>query len=405
MTKRQRIEAYLDRLSSGTAPEPDRARAHRRPANDRPGGHRALRQTHPGPAATHTHVPAAGEWPPQPPPMTGTEPRRPSTRGRLRPVPEPDRQPPHNLEAEEAVLGAVLTAGRLLAEVAAVLEEADFYRPAHRAIWRAILRLADRGQPTDPVTVLGELDHSRRAGRCRRRPVPAHPGRGRAHRGQRRPLRPAGRRGGAAPAGDRPRHPPGPLRRRPGRARPSRWRAGRHHHRGIDGRGWAPPIPFGATGGYARLPGRGAARLARRVRGGGRHRHPDPTGSGRHARPGRARHRRRRRRRGPTPTRLARAAVPVRGRGHGRRGPQEQRLHRPHPTGRRLRTRAGHRRPPGDHRDHHPAAHRRPGRRPRRGRRQQGPRRPAGGAAGRGDRPGRRGRQPDRAAGAAVAGR
>jgi replicative DNA helicase len=92
--------------------------------------------------------------------MTGTEPRRPSTRGRLRPVPEPDRPPPHNLEAEEAVLGAVLTAGRLLAEVAGVLEEADFYRPAHRSIWRAVLRLADRGEPTDPVTVLGELDRT-----------------------------------------------------------------------------------------------------------------------------------------------------------------------------------------------------------------------------------------------------
>jgi replicative DNA helicase len=90
--------------------------------------------------------------------MTGTQPRPKAARGRLRPVPEPDRQPPHNLEAEEAVLGAVLTAGRLLAEVAGVLEEADFYRPAHRAIWRAMLRLADLGQPTDPVTLLGELD-------------------------------------------------------------------------------------------------------------------------------------------------------------------------------------------------------------------------------------------------------
>jgi hypothetical protein len=75
-------------------------------------------------------------------------------------VPAPDQQPPHNLEAEEAVLGAVLTAGRLLTDVAAVLEEADFYRPAHRAIWRAILRLTDRDQPTDPVTVLGELDQT-----------------------------------------------------------------------------------------------------------------------------------------------------------------------------------------------------------------------------------------------------
>jgi replicative DNA helicase len=92
--------------------------------------------------------------------MTEAGPRPRAARSRLRPVPEPDRQPPHNLEAEEAVLGAVLAAGRLLGEVAAVLEEADFYRPAHRAIWRAMLRLVDRGQPTDPVTVLGELNDS-----------------------------------------------------------------------------------------------------------------------------------------------------------------------------------------------------------------------------------------------------
>jgi replicative DNA helicase len=90
--------------------------------------------------------------------VTGAEPRQQASRGRLRPVPESDRQPPHNLEAEEAVLGAVLASGRLLVEVAAVVEEVDFYRPAHRAIWRAMLRLADRDQPTDPVTVFGELD-------------------------------------------------------------------------------------------------------------------------------------------------------------------------------------------------------------------------------------------------------
>jgi replicative DNA helicase len=90
--------------------------------------------------------------------MAGAEPRPQAARGRLRPVPGPDREPPHHLEAEEAVLGAVLASGRLLVEVAAVLEEADFYRPAHRAVWRTMLRLADRGQPTDPVTVLGELD-------------------------------------------------------------------------------------------------------------------------------------------------------------------------------------------------------------------------------------------------------
>jgi replicative DNA helicase len=92
--------------------------------------------------------------------VSGAEPRPQASRGRLRPVPTPDREPPHNLEAEQAVLGAVLAAGRLLVEVAALVEEADFYRPAHRTIWRAILRLADRGEPTDPVTVFGELDHA-----------------------------------------------------------------------------------------------------------------------------------------------------------------------------------------------------------------------------------------------------
>jgi replicative DNA helicase len=92
--------------------------------------------------------------------MAGAEPGKHARRDWLRPVREPGREPPHNLEAEEAVLGAVLAAGRLLVEVAALLEEADFYRPAHRAIWRAILRLTDRDQPTDPVTVLGELDNS-----------------------------------------------------------------------------------------------------------------------------------------------------------------------------------------------------------------------------------------------------
>jgi replicative DNA helicase len=92
--------------------------------------------------------------------MSGAERRPQASGGRLRPVPSLDREPPHHLEAEEATLGAVLAAGRLLVEVAALVEEGDFYRPAHRAIWRAILRLADRGQPTDPVTVLAELERA-----------------------------------------------------------------------------------------------------------------------------------------------------------------------------------------------------------------------------------------------------
>jgi replicative DNA helicase len=80
------------------------------------------------------------------------------THPQLRPVPNPDLQaPPHYLEAEQAVLGAILASGQIPIEVVALVEEADFYRPAHRAVWRAIHRLADRGEPVDPITVLGEL--------------------------------------------------------------------------------------------------------------------------------------------------------------------------------------------------------------------------------------------------------
>jgi replicative DNA helicase len=179
--------------------------------------------------------------------MTDTEPRRPSARGRLRSVPAPDRQPPHNLEAEEAVLGAILTAGRLLVEVAAVLEEADFYRPAHRTIWRAMLRLADRGQPTDPVTVLGELDHAGELADVGGGPflhtlvqaVPTVANAGRyadlvAETARRRRVIDLGIRLAHSDAD------PALLASLAGELADTTT--------GLDGRGWTPPIPFGLAG-------------------------------------------------------------------------------------------------------------------------------------------------------------
>ena len=50
--------------------------------------------------------------------MARAEPGKRAGRDWLRPVPE--HTPPHNLEAEEAVLGAVLASGRLLDEVTAI---------------------------------------------------------------------------------------------------------------------------------------------------------------------------------------------------------------------------------------------------------------------------------------------
>ena len=65
--------------------------------------------------------------------------------------------PPHDLEAEEATLGAMMMSAAALAVVLERLREDDFYRPAHRNVFAAIRSLAGRGHPVDPVMVGAEL--------------------------------------------------------------------------------------------------------------------------------------------------------------------------------------------------------------------------------------------------------
>jgi replicative DNA helicase len=68
------------------------------------------------------------------------------------------RIPPHNLEAEESLLGAMmLSREAITAAVEARLEPGDFYKPAHGAIFEAAYGLHSRGEPVDPVTVAEEL--------------------------------------------------------------------------------------------------------------------------------------------------------------------------------------------------------------------------------------------------------
>src|SRR5256885_1391603 len=74
------------------------------------------------------------------------------------PLEVPTRIPPHNLDAERAVLGAVLLEGReALPRVVEVLRPSDFYTEAHRAIYQAMLTLFDRGAPVDSLTLNEEL--------------------------------------------------------------------------------------------------------------------------------------------------------------------------------------------------------------------------------------------------------
>ena len=76
----------------------------------------------------------------------------------MSPLEIPARIPPHNLDAERAVLGAVLLEGReALPRVIEILRPSDFYTEAHRAIYDTMLRLFDRGHPVDLITLSEEL--------------------------------------------------------------------------------------------------------------------------------------------------------------------------------------------------------------------------------------------------------
>src|SRR6266480_5719420 len=79
----------------------------------------------------------------------------------MSPIEVPTKIPPHNLDAERAVLGAVLLEGReTLPRVIEVLRPSDFYTEAHRSMYDVMLRLFDRGEPVDVLTLQEELRRS-----------------------------------------------------------------------------------------------------------------------------------------------------------------------------------------------------------------------------------------------------
>jgi replicative DNA helicase len=65
------------------------------------------------------------------------------------------RTPPHNEDAERALLGALLLDPSRVPEIAEIVHPGDFFHPRHEAVWAAILALAERTEPIDLVS-LGE---------------------------------------------------------------------------------------------------------------------------------------------------------------------------------------------------------------------------------------------------------
>ena len=63
------------------------------------------------------------------------------------------RVPPHNLDAERSLLGAMLLSRDAIGPAAEKLDAGDFYKPGHQHIYDAVCTLYASGEPADPVTV------------------------------------------------------------------------------------------------------------------------------------------------------------------------------------------------------------------------------------------------------------
>jgi len=68
------------------------------------------------------------------------------------------RIPPHNIEAEESLLGAMLLSrDAIVSAIEVKVESSDFYKPAHGHIYETVVELYGQGEPVDPVTLSEEL--------------------------------------------------------------------------------------------------------------------------------------------------------------------------------------------------------------------------------------------------------
>jgi len=74
--------------------------------------------------------------------------------------PDTIRVPPHNIHAEQSLLGGLMLDNSTWDRIADLVGERDLYRREHRLIFRAIARLAERDQPFDVVTLADTLERT-----------------------------------------------------------------------------------------------------------------------------------------------------------------------------------------------------------------------------------------------------
>ena len=86
------------------------------------------------------------------------------SRGRIRGVPSGVSAgeagalvPPHDLDAERAVIGAMLVSEAAVSVVGEMIAAEDFYSETHRVLYWSMMRLYSRGEPIDQLTLTNEL--------------------------------------------------------------------------------------------------------------------------------------------------------------------------------------------------------------------------------------------------------
>ena len=67
------------------------------------------------------------------------------------------RIPPHDLVAEQSVLGAVFISPETMTSLADELTPEDFYKPANKIVFKTMLSLLEKGEPIDATTMISAL--------------------------------------------------------------------------------------------------------------------------------------------------------------------------------------------------------------------------------------------------------
>ena len=79
---------------------------------------------------------------------------------------ENEKLPPHDIAAEEAVIGSLLIDGTAIYDIATILQGVDFYHAPLQMLYDACLSLYQRSEAINQITVAQELDRQGKLDAC-----------------------------------------------------------------------------------------------------------------------------------------------------------------------------------------------------------------------------------------------